>query len=176
MRWCRMPMPWLDSPAAAAAHRADVAACQALLRGGSKSFHLASLLLPRRVGDPAAALYAFCRLADDAIDLGGGRTARLEALARLRERLDRAYAGRPLPLPADRAFAVVVARHGIPRALPEALLEGLAWDAEGRRYETLAEVEAYAARVAGSVGAMMALLMEARGVEALARAADLGTA
>ena len=37
-------------------------------------------------------------------------------------------------LAADRAFADVVAQFSIPRQLPEALLEGLAWDAEGRRY------------------------------------------
>ena len=143
----RASWPEAPAPAAAAAARADLEACRALLRGGSRSFRAASLLLQRRVAAPAAALYAFCRLADDAIDLGGGgRAARLEALARLRERLDRAYAGRPLPQPADRAFALVAAAHAIPHALPEALLEGLAWDAEGRRYETQAALEAYAAR------------------------------
>jgi phytoene/squalene synthetase len=55
-----------------------------------------------------------------------------------------------------------VARHAIPRALPEALFEGLAWDAAGRRYQDLPELRAYAARVAGTVGAMMATLMGAR--------------
>ena len=108
--------------------------------------------------DPASALYAFCRLADDAVDLHGGK---LGALAHLRERLDRAYDGRPLSAPADRGFADVVARFAIPRALPEALLEGFAWDADGRRYEDVSALTAYAVRVAGSVGAMMAMLMGA---------------
>lgn len=152
----------------------DLAACRALLRGGSRSFHAASLLLPRRVRDPATALYAFCRLADDAVDLCG--EDRFAALASLRERLDRAYAGRPLPVPADRALAGVVARFGVPRALPEALLEGFAWDAQGRRYRTLGELHAYAARVAGTVGAMMAVLMGVRDLEVVARACDLGVA
>ncbi len=67
-------------------------------------------------------------------------------------------------------------RYDIPQAIPEALLEGFAWDAEGRRYATLAAVKAYAARVAGTVGVMMALVMGARSREALARAADLGIA
>ena len=49
---------------------ADVATCRASLRGGSKTFFAASLALPRRVRQPAAALYAFCRMADDAIDHG----------------------------------------------------------------------------------------------------------
>ncbi|HLN47512.1 MAG TPA: phytoene/squalene synthase family protein [Magnetospirillaceae bacterium] len=144
-----------------------------MLRGGSRTFYAASVLLPRRVRAPAIALYAFCRQADDAIDLGG---ARLDALSRLRERLDRAYAGRPLPLPADRAFADVVKRFAMPRALPEALLEGLEWDAAGRRYKTRNELYDYAARVAGTVGAMMCVLMGARRADLLARACDLGVA
>lgn len=160
-----MPMP-IDDPAG------DLAACRALLRSGSRSFHTASLLLPRGLRDPASALYAFCRLADDAIDLD--RDA--NALARLRDRLDRAYAGRPLPIPADRALAVVVARHSIPRALPDALLEGFAWDQSGRGYETISEVRDYAARVAGSVGAIMAVIMGVRAPEVVARACDLGVA
>lgn len=151
---------------------ADLAACRALLAGGSKSFHAASKLLPRRVAEPATALYAFCRVADDVIDLDPGPAA----LAGLRDRLGRAYEGRPLPMPADRALAAVIARYAIPRTVPEALLEGFAWDREGRRYETLADLSAYAARVAGTVGAMMALLMEERRPAVLARACDLGVA
>ncbi len=151
----------------------DLAACRASLRTGSLSFAAAARLLPARVRDPAIALYAFCRLADDAIDQGGGQAL---ALAQLRARLDRAYAGRPFPTPADRALAATLTHFAIPPALPEALLEGLAWDAEGRRYETLAALTAYAMRVAGSVGMMMALVMGARTPMALARAADLGVA
>jgi phytoene synthase len=151
----------------------DMATCRALLKGGSRTFHAASKVLPRRVADPAIALYAFCRLADDAVDLGNDRMA---AVARLRDRLDRAYRGQPMNLAADRVFADVVARFCIPRELPEALLEGLAWDAEIRRYETLPDLVAYAARVAGAVGAMMTLVMGQRAPEIVARACDLGVA
>ena len=56
------------------------------------------------------------------------------------------------------------------------MLEGLEWDVEGREYETLADVRAYAARVAGSVGAMMSALMGARTPDLVARACDLGVA
>ena len=151
----------------------DIAACRKLLRGGSRTFYAASLVLPRAVSDPAIALYAFCRLADDAVDVDGGR---LDAVDRLSARLDRAYAGQPFPSPADRAFAKVIVRFSIPRALPEALLEGLAWDVQGRRYETLGDLLDYAARVAGSVGAMMSLLMRRRDPAVVARACDLGIA
>jgi len=153
--------------------RDDLAACRALLTGGSRTFRAASFLLPRRVADPATALYAFCRVADDEVDEAGGGA---EAVAALERRLDAICAGHPAPFAADRAFASVVARFGIPRALPAALIEGLAWDAAGRRYATLADLESYAARVAGAVGAMMTLLMGVRAPDAIARAADLGTA
>jgi phytoene synthase len=152
---------------------ADIAACRALLKGGSRTFHAASKVLPRKVADSAIALYAFCRLADDAVDLGSDRIA---AVQRLRDRLDLAYRGHPQNHAADRAFADVVARFTIPRQVPEALLEGLEWDAQGRRYETLSDLLAYAARVAGTVGAMMTLVMGQRSPEIVARACDLGVA
>ncbi len=146
--------------------------------GGSKSFHAAAFLLPRRVRAPAIALYAFCRVADDAIDLGSdrGATGTLAALAHLRERLAAIYAGQPQAFAVDRAFADVVSRFALPRALPEALLEGFAWDAEARHYETLADLVSYAARVAGAVGVMLALIMGVGTAAAIARAIDLGIA
>ena len=156
------------------AYAEDLAACRATLRGGSRSFLAAARLLPARVHRPATALYAFCRIADDLIDTAPHGCA--PALVTLRRRLDAIYAGCPAPEPADRALAHVVATHRVPRLLLDALLEGFAWDAAGRRYETLPELEAYAARVAGTVGATMAVLMGARSPEAAARACDLGIA
>lgn len=152
---------------------ADLAACREALANGSRTFLAASLLLPRAVREPACALYAFCRAADDAVD---GPGANADAVASLQQRLKLAYLGCPEPIAADRALASVVARFAIPRALPEALLEGFAWDAAGRRYETMAELQAYAARVAGTVGAMMACLMGVRSAHGVARACDLGVA
>ena len=159
----------LDTPTL----RFDLAACRALMRGGSKSFFAASLLLPARLRVPAIALYAFCRLADDAIDTGTDAHA---AMLDLQTRLDHLYAGRPGALDADRALAHVVHHFSVPRALLDALLEGFLWDAQGRGYNTLEDLEDYAARVAGTVGAMMALIMGTRSATALARACELGVA
>ncbi len=154
-------------------NRADLRACRTLMRGGSKSFFLSSLALPRRVRAPATALYAFCRVADDAIDTSG---VPARALQDLHARLDAVYAGTPGPEVADRALAAVVAEAALPRMLFDALLEGFAWDAQGRRYANLDELHAYGARVAGAVGAMMALVMETRDARSLARACELGVA
>jgi len=151
----------------------DLEHCRAAIRAGSHSFHAASRLLPAPVRDPALALYAFCRIADDEVDNGPRKPA---AVLALHDRLDRAYDGRPLNAPPDRAFARLVEDFDMPRALPEALLEGLAWDGMDRRYATLGDVRAYSVRVAAAVGAMMCVLMRVRDRQALARACDLGVA
>ncbi len=152
---------------------ADRAACRASIRQGSRSFHLASLLLPIAVREPAYAVYAFCRMADDLID---GSDAGRDGIDRIDALLDRVYAGRPAADPIERSFADVVAEFAIPRAVPQALVEGLAWDVEGRRYATLDDLKAYAVRVAGTVGLMMSLVMRRHDGQVLARALDLGVA
>lgn len=153
--------------------RADIRACHEILAHGSKSFVAASRLLPKRLHDRTAALYAFCRVADDAVDLGTDVQA---AIARLLERLDRVYAGHPEQDPVDRAFCDVVHTCAIPQAIPRALIEGFEWDAERRRYATQGDLEAYCARVAATVGVMMTLLFGERSPVLLARACDLGLA
>ena len=154
-------------------HADDLAHCHEAIRHGSLSFHAASKLLPTKVRDPALALYAFCRLADDEVDEGDYQAG---AVLRLQERLDAAYAGKPHNAPEDRAFTAIIEEFDMPRALPDALLEGLAWDAAEHRYDTLSGVRDYSARVASAVGAMMCVLMRVRDPDALARACDLGVA
>lgn len=143
------------------------------IKAGSKSFDMASRLLPARYRLPARALYAFCRSSDDAVDENPGSSRPTLAL---KARLAAIYAGNPGPRIEDRAFAMVAHHHRIPFAVPAALLEGFEWDEQGRRYETLDDLLDYAARVAGTVGVMMCLVMERHERETLSRAAELGLA
>lgn len=159
----------------AAREAADLRVCESLIRQGSRSFFNASRVLPAGVRGPAYALYAFCRTADDAVDLVPSERVP-DALAGLHRRLDRVYAGCPGDDAVERAFARTVERYALPRALPEALLDGFAWDATGRRYADIGELRAYGVRVAGSVGAMMTMLMGVRTPAVIARAVDLGVA
>lgn len=152
---------------------ADVAACAALLAEGSKTFNAASRLLPGHLHGPIVTLYAFCRIADDAVDLAEVPAHGVEQVEAL---LDRVYADMPGDDPVERAFARLVHGFSIPRTLPAALVDGFAWDAQGRDYETLSEVCDYAARVASTVGVMMTLVMGRRAPDTLARACDLGLA
>lgn len=153
---------------------ADLQACVAMMKGGSRTFFAASRLLPPRVRAAAIALYAFCRVADDLVDeAAAGDTLPLQQLA---QRLDDIYDGTPQDHVEDHALNLVVQQYGLPRHLLDALVEGFAWDAQGRCYETLEDVQAYGARVAGSVGAMMCWIMGPRDDATLARACELGVA
>lgn len=151
----------------------DIAYCRRVLRDGSRSFHAAALLLPRPTRDAVAAVYTFCRRADDLIDeSGAGRWA----LVHLRGRLDAVYGECRISDPGDRALRAVVRHHAIPRTIFDALLEGFGWELEGRRYETLEDVRAYGVRVAGTVGLAVTHVVGRADPETLARACDLGVA
>lgn len=152
----------------------DLRSCARLLRAGSKTFNAASKLLPARVIEGTTVLYAFCRIADDEVDAKPDATER--AVSRLRQRLDRVFAGAPEAMPVDRALSAIVLHYSLPRAPFDALLEGLAWDTEHRRYESIQDLEAYAARVAATVGVLMTYIMGSNDRATLARACDLGVA
>lgn len=151
----------------------DLQYCRHSLNNGSRSFLAASYLLPAQVRYAATALYAFCREADDLVDLGDDPS---RALAEVRLRVDRVYGDGALDSAADRALRCVVRHYHLPQTLLNALIEGFEWDVTDRQYQTITEVEDYAARVAGTVGALMSLLMGAREPSVVARACDLGVA
>ena len=151
----------------------DLQACVAMMQGGSKTFFAASRLLPPRIRTAAIALYAFCRVADDLVDEAApGDTP----LVVLQARLDAIYASTPHDHVEDHALSLLVQQYKLPRHLLDALIEGFAWDAAGRTYDSIEDLHAYGARVAGSVGAMMAWIMGTHNMDTLARACELGVA
>ena len=141
----------------------------------SKSFALASRLLPAAIADDAVVLYAYCRRADDAIDLAppAAHAARLE---HLRREVDAVYAGDSLDDALLAVFQQVVARRRIPRAYLDELIAGMEMDARDTCYTTWEELSHYCYRVAGTVGLMMCHVMGVRRAEALMHAAHLGMA
>lgn len=155
---------------------AAVVEARAAIAAGSKSFALASRLLPATARDRAAVVYAWCRRADDAIDLARPEQRPL-ALARLHDELDAVYgpSGEGAN-PILRAFAEVVRERRIPRRYPAELVAGMAMDAGGHRYETLDDLRLYCFRVAGTVGLMMCHVLGVSDDAALENAAHLGIA
>ena len=152
------------------------ATCERLMKGGSHSFFAASRILPTRFRCAATAIYAFCRVADDAVDEMPHGAAIDVVMAYLHERLEAIGRAEPFGIDADMAFASTAHEYGIPMTIPLALLEGFQWDATERRYDTIDELYDYAARVAGTVGAMMTLVMGGRSSKTVARACELGVA
>ncbi len=149
---------------------------RAIIRRHSKSFALAARLLSPAARGHAEKLYAWCRYADDAIDLAPTSLAAAVALVELRADLDAIYAGRPTRSPAGNMLATVVSDIRLPREYPDELLAGMAMDAAGTRYRTLDELLLYCHRVAGVVGLMMCHAMGVADEQAVVHAGHLGVA
>ena len=145
------------------------------LKKGSKSFALAGKFLPPNVRQDAEICYAFCRFVDDSVDEVRASEAPA-AVTRLRALLRELYEGSPQTDPRLAAFADLIRRTRMPLEYPLALLEGMAMDARGTKYETLRDLRLYCHRVAGVVGLMMCHVLGVRSHEALRHAAHLGIA
>ena len=104
---------------------------RASIKAGSKSFALASKVLPPRIRDDASMLYAWCRYCDDVIDgqeMGHGqiddyRDGQAERLERLRAQTTDALAGTATD-PIFQGLAKVMARNDIPHTHAFELLKG----------------------------------------------------
>ncbi len=129
---------------------------EALARGG-RTFYLASRLLPPRMRDEAAELYAFCRRMDDLADNGraDGRGALDRAVCVLRTD--------PLGPEAEEAGwpTALELRHPGISQVALTLAEALAADAGPRRIADEDALLAYAFGVAGTVGLMMCRILGA---------------
>lgn len=146
--------------------------CESVTAVNSRSFHLASNLLPPDKRRAARALYAFCRTSDDIVDRQGG-----DAAAQLEKW--RVQATRVHP-PADDLVAVAWAdarlRYSIPLRYAEQLIEGVAQDLEQSRYATFADLTGYCYGVASTVGLMSMHIIGYAGPEAIPQAIKLGVA
>ena len=156
----------------------------ASIKKGSKSFALASRVLPPALRDDAAMLYAWCRYCDDVIDgqeMGHGqiedyKIGQGDRLEMLREKTRAALNGEPTEDPVFAGLARVVTAHEIDHRHPFDLLKGFEMDAEERVYNSVDDILDYSYHVAGVVGVMMANVMGVRDSATLDRASDLGLA
>lgn len=136
-------------------------AARAICRRHARSFYFSSFLLPRHKREAAYAVYAFCRLLDDAVDAAATAEAAEGRIARFEQALAEAYdgggagGGQDEASRALRAFARTVHEYAIPRAYFLDLAEGCRMDLTVARYATWAELERYCYHVAGVVGLIM---------------------
>lgn len=151
----------------------DLAACRSYLWKRSPSVFVTSFALPPRIRDAATALYAWSR---DLADMVREPDPPPSAVLDIKERVAGVWSGAPKPHPTDRAFARVVADYAIDRVVFEFVVEGLAWEADCRRYATIDALLDYCARVSGAIGVCLVLIMGRRQAAVLERASDLGIA
>ncbi|MBI4564181.1 MAG: phytoene/squalene synthase family protein [Planctomycetes bacterium] len=150
--------------------------CESVTRRSGSTFDLALSLVLRPRRQALQAIYAFCRMADDLVDLPG-RAARdaAAAIERFREQLRDAFAGNP-DGPLFVALLDAARRFQIPIGRFEEILDGVAMDLERGRYPTFEALVAYCRRVASSVGLACVHVFGFRDRAAPEAAVDLGIA
>ncbi len=134
----------------------DAAVCEQIAFAHARTFALASHLLPRAKRRAAYAIYAFCRTADDIVDVTGAGTSPDAAAAGLgawraavRDALEH-----DAPHPVLRELRAAVVDFGVPAGAIEALLDGVERDLRPQRYASWPELARYCEGVASSVGEM----------------------
>ncbi|MFT3784613.1 MAG: phytoene/squalene synthase family protein [Tepidisphaeraceae bacterium] len=154
-------------------------AARRICKRHARSFYFASYFLPRPKRDHAYAVYAFCRLLDDAAD----EEPSIESVQRFEQVLDRVYGRRepnaPLAIDGDpslSAFAHTVIACAIPKQYFLDLAEGCRMDFTISRYATWPDLERYCYHVAGVVGLVMCRVFGLMDERALGQAVQMGNA
>ena len=149
------------------------------MSGRDTNFYYSFLVLPADQRRAIIAVWDFCRVVDDAVDVGGGEAE----LARWRAELDRVYAQSepgsegPRPeTPQGIALQHWVRRFNLTRWHFDAVLAGVEMDLRPRRYETMDELREYAERVASAVGLICLEIFGVRDGSADKYAHELGVA
>ena len=147
---------------------------RAILRENGRTFWLASFFLPKANAEKATDLYAFCRIADDlADDYQPGNEAKLDSLSRFFSK-----AIDSLDCFSEWQQALFIRVRANTRSLQAcvALIEGIQSDLDEAQFTEDRELLRYAYSVAGTVGIIMAELMQSKSEAATYHAIDLGVA
>lgn len=155
--------------------RAAYHCCEAMTYRHSRTFYLASSLLPYEQRLAARALYAFCRVTDDIVDATKQKPEeRLKALRRWEYQVmsDHPAVDQEVCL----AWADTQARFNVPRGYAKQLIDGVRRDLYQTRYRTFDELADYAYGVASTVGLMSMHIVGFQGEDALPYAIRLGVA
>lgn len=146
--------------------------CANVTKEHSKTFYLASSLLPKKKREAARALYAFCRVSDDLVDCGTHDL--MEALELWREKsLHDHVENKDEVL---YAWSNTRKLFQIPKYYGEQLIQGVAQDLVKSRYESFEELAKYCYGVACTVGLMSMFIVGFKDETAFPYAIRLGVA
>ncbi len=148
--------------------------CAAITREHSKSFHLASSLLPEEKRLAIRALYAFCRTVDDIVDrpAGTNRDASLDYWRAQVQSTSVPDADNPVAA----AWVDTLLRYAMPRRYALQLIDGVERDMFQTRYATFDDLSTYCYGVASTVGLMSMHIVGFESTEAIPFAIKLGVA
>jgi len=141
----------------------------------AKTFYLASLFLPKETRKAAYAVYAICRISDEAVDSQNLKPS-FEGVERIKKNIDSVYSA---GVPADNlllAFQKTVNKYNIPEEYFYDLLDGMRIDLTKTRYADFRELDTYCYKVAGVVGLIMLKIFGSLDQKAEKPAIDLGIA
>lgn len=131
--------------------------CHALANRHGENFSVLSALVPARLRDDFAALYAFCRWADDLGDEAGSTQRATELLAWWRSELQRCAAGEASH-PVFVALKPVIERHNLPIEPFDHLIQAFEQDQTITRYDTWDQLLDYCRRSADPVGRLVLMI------------------
>lgn len=176
LNWAREPLlnhvPCETVQVAHSVLRTAYTHCETLTQYHSKTFFMASSLLPVEKRRAVRALYAFCRVTDNIIDEAHDTGESLARLENWRRRITS-------PHPADEvalAWSDTQVRYNIPLGYTRQLIEGVARDLTQTRYKTFSELAGYAYSVASTVGLMAMHIIGYGDPDAVPYAVKLGVA
>lgn len=126
-----------------------------------ENFPVASILLPKPLRAPIAAIYHFARTADDFAD-EGDRTPhqRIALLREYQDELGRIESGHSTQHPIFLALRPVIERHALPLQLFRDLLDAFEQDVSKDRYVDFHELMNYCRRSADPVGRLLLYLFD----------------
>jgi squalene synthase HpnC len=122
-----------------------------------ENFHVASVLLPRRLHQDFYNVYSFCRWADDLGDEIEGKAEALRLLEWWTGLLNAMYEGEAWH-PVFVALRTTVRKYGIPKQPFADLIHAFVQDQTVTRYRTMAELDEYCRYSANPVGRLVLYL------------------
>ena len=143
--------------------------CRRFAASHSENFPVLTALVPEDRRDDFAALYAFCRWADDLGDESGTPERAMQLLQWWRTVLSACVAGDPPRHPVFLALSATIRRHQIPAQPFHDLITAFEMDQSVTRFATWSEVEGYCRLSADPVGRLVLMILgEPRDAETFA--------
>jgi squalene synthase HpnC len=142
--------------------QASIQASIKLARTHYENFPVASILLPKKLREPVALIYAFARQADDFADEGDlFPEQRLALLDGFKQELDRIQQNTKPNTELFVALQATINQHHLPIQAFYDLLDAFIQDVTKTRYQDFGEVMNYCRRSANPVGRLMLSLYQA---------------